>query len=255
MFRKIKSNLGIYTMKSRVSACILVMLLFPLMGRAQDTIVTDYKNTVKVNSAALLLSNLSLLYERKLNTHWTVLTGAGYRWGGSVPKAFGLGEVIVSSKTNGITGFSITPEVRYYFNFCECGGPPSGFYAGLYGRYTKYWGSLNFHFWNGSEYKEALVASNLRELGAGLQLGYQFVFKQRWTVDIMFAGPRLSTYKLSGNLDSEDMEALISIIEEEINKKLDWLGMDPISIDPSTEFETNFGFRNFRYAIGFGILF
>jgi hypothetical protein len=89
----------------------------------------------------------------------------------------------------------------------------------------------------------------------GLQLGYQFIFKQRFLVDLAFAGPRLSTYKLKLSIDPNDLEALVPIIEEEINEKLDWLGVDPISIDPSTEFETNFGFRNFRYAIGIGILF
>ena len=242
-------------MKSRVSICIIFFLLFPLMARAQDTIVPDYKNIVKVNTAALLFSNISFLYERKLNEHWTVLAGTGYRWGGSVPKVLGLGDVIVSSETNGITGFSLTPEVRYYFNFCECDGSPSGLYAGLYGRYTKYYGSLTFNVWNGSEYYDALVTSNLRELGGGLQLGYQFIFKQRFTVDIMFAGPRLSNYKLKADLDSEDLEALVSSIEEEINKRRETIGMDPISIDPSSELEASFGFKNFRYAIGIGFLF
>lgn len=242
-------------MKCKVSACILVMLLFPLMARAQDSIVPDYKNIMKVNTAALLFSNVSLLYERKLNEHWTVLAGTGYRWGGSVPKVLGLGDVIVSSETNGITGFSITPELRYYFNFCECGGSPSGLYAGLYGRFTKYYGSLTFNVWNGSEYYDALVTSNLRELGGGLQLGYQFIFKQRFTVDFMFAGPRLSTYKLKADLDSDDLEALVSAIEEGINERRAAIGMDPISIDPSAELEANFGFKNFRYAIGVGFLF
>ena len=242
-------------MKCRVSACILVMLLFPLMARAQDSIVPDYKNIVKVNTAALLFSNVSLLYERKLNEHWTVLAGTGYRWGGSVPKVLGLGDVIVSSETNGITGFSITPELRYYFNFCECGGSPSGFYTGLYTRFTKYYGDLTFNVWNGSEYYDALVTSNLRELGGGLQLGYQFIFKQRFTVDFMFAGPRLSTYKLKADLDSDDLEALVSAIEEGINERRAAIGMDPISIDPSAELEANFGFKNFRYAIGVGFLF
>jgi len=242
-------------MKSIVSASIILMLLIPMLARGQDTIVPDYKNIVKINTAALLLNNASLLYERKLNEHWTVLAGAGYRWGGSTPKAFGLGEIIVSNNTSGIRGFSITPEIRYYFNFCECGGSPSGLYAGLYGRYTKYYGDLTFNIWNGSEYYDALVTSNLRELGGGLQLGYQFIFKQRWTVDFMFAGPRLSTYKFKADLESNDLEALVDAIEEEVNKRLEAIGMDPISIDPSTELEANFGFRNFRYAIGFGILF
>ncbi|NOR34275.1 MAG: DUF3575 domain-containing protein [Bacteroidales bacterium] len=225
------------------------------MARAQDSIVPDYKNIVKVNTAALLLSNVSLLYERKLNEHWTVLTGAGYRWGGSVPKVLGLGDVIVTSNSAGITGFSFTPEIRYYFNFCECGGSPSGLYAGLYGRFTKYYGDLRFNVWNGSEYYEALVTSNLREFGGGLQLGYQFIFKQRWAVDFMFAGPRLSNYKLKADLESDDLEALVSAIEEGINERRAAIGMDPISIDPSAELETNFGFKNFRYAIGIGFLF
>jgi len=242
-------------MKSIISASIILMLLFPTLVRGQDSIVPDYKNIVKVNTAALLLSNVSLLYERKLNEHWSVLAGAGYRWGGSVPKALGLGEVIVSSSTSGITGFSITPEIRYYFNFCECGGFPSGLYTGLYGRYTKFYGDLTFNVWNGSEYYQALVSSNLREFGGGLQLGYQFIFKQRWTVDFMFAGPRLSTYKFKADLESDDLEALVDAIEEEINKLRESIGMDPVSIDPSTELEANFGFINFRYAIGFGILF
>ncbi len=242
-------------MKSIITASIILMLLFPMLVGAQDSIVPDYRNIVKVNIAALLVSNVSLLYERKLNEHWSLLTGAGYRWGGSVPKAFGLGEVIVSSNTSGITGFSITPEIRYYFNFCECGGSPSGLYAGLYGRYTKFYGDLAFSVWDGSEYYQALVTSNLREFGGGLQLGYQFIFKERWTVDFMFAGPRLSSYKLKADLESDDLEELVSAIEDEINEKLEWLGMDPISIDPSSELEANFGFRNFRYAIGIGILF
>ncbi len=242
-------------MKSIITASIILMLLFPMLVGGQDSIVPDYRNIVKVNIAALLVSNVSLLYERKLNEHWSLLTGAGYRWGGSVPKAFGLGEVIVSSNTSGITGFSITPEIRYYFNFCECGGSPSGLYAGLYGRYTKFYGDLAFSVWDGSEYYQALVTSNLREFGGGLQLGYQFIFKERWTVDFMFAGPRLSSYKLKADLESDDLEELVSAIEDEINEKLEWLGMDPISIDPSSELEANFGFRNFRYAIGIGILF
>ena len=244
-------------MNRKVSICLIIVLFVPLMARAQDSIVPDYKNIMKVNTAALLFSNISLLYERKLNEHWTVLAGTGYRWGGSAPKVFGLGDVIVSSETNGIRGFSITPEVRYYFNFCECGGSPSGLYAGLYGRFTKYYGNLNFNLWNGSEYYQALVVSNLRELGLGLQLGYQFVFKQRWSVDLMFAGPRLSSYKLNADVDSDDFDALVSALEENINEKLDWLGMDPISIDPSSsgELEAQFGFKAFRYAIGIGFMF
>lgn len=242
-------------MKRRVSICMVLVLLSPLMATAQVKTVPAYKNGVKLNTAALILNNASLLYERSLNNHWTVQAGAGYRWGGSIPKAFGLGSLIVTSNSKGLRGYSFTPEVRYYFNFCECGGSPSGLYAGLYTRLTKLYGELSFHYWNGTDFIDALGASNFRELGVGLQIGYQLIFKERFLVDFMFAGPRLSTNRIRFTLDSDDVEALVPIIEEEINKRLDWLGMDPISINPSPEIETNFGFKNFRYAIGIGILF
>lgn len=242
-------------MKRVTFLCLVFVLLSPLIVAAQMKTVSENKNAVKLNTAALVLNNVSLLYERNLNNHWTVQAGAGYRWGGSIPKAFGLGSLIVTSNSKGLRGYSLTPEVRYYFNLCECGESPSGLYAGLYTRFTKLYGDLNFHYWNGTDFIDALVVSNFRELGGGLQIGYQLIFKERFLVDFMFAGPRISTNKIRFTLDSNDIEELVPIIEEEINKRLEWLGMDPISINPSPEIETTFGFRNFRYAIGIGFLF
>ncbi len=92
-------------------------------------------------------------------------------------------------------------------------------------------------------------------MGAGIQLGYQFIFKERFSVDFMFAGPRLSTYRLKCSINSDYAEELAPIIEEEINRRLEWLGMDPITITPSAEIDTRVGFRNFRYAVAFGFMF
>jgi hypothetical protein len=143
----------------------------------------------------------SLLYERNLNEHWSLQLGAGYRWGGGIPKAFGLGSLIVTSNSRGIRGFSITPEVRYYFNFCECGGSGTGLYAGLYGRYTSLYGDLTFNYWSEDQYIDVATAGNFHEMGGGLQFGYLFKIKNRFVVDIMFAGPRLASNKISFSID------------------------------------------------------
>lgn len=239
--------------KSFIVLSLTIILSAPVQSQpGSDTL---YKNTVKINSVAIALNNISLLYERELNPHWSVTLGAGYRWGGSLPKAFGLGDVIVSSSTKGLRGYSFTPEVRYYFNFCGCGSGQTGFYAGAYGRYTRFYGDLTFNVWNGSDYVDVGGAGNFRELGLGLQLGYQFVFAKRFTVDLMFAGPRRSFNKLELSLDSRYLEEVIPLIEEEINQRLEWLGMDPISIDAQPEVEAKFGFTNFRYGVGIGYRF
>ena len=54
-------------MKRKVLICLIIIFIVPLMARAQDTIVPEYKNNVKINTAALIFDNISLLYERKLN--------------------------------------------------------------------------------------------------------------------------------------------------------------------------------------------
>ena len=58
-------------------------------------------------------------------------------------------------------------------------------------------------------------------------------------------------------MDSDYVGELAPIIEDEINKRREWLGMDPISIEPSSsgEVEAQFGFKAFRYAVGIGFRF
>jgi len=242
-------------MKTKVRICLYAILLMPFLASAQVKAPNAFKNSAKINLAAMVLNNVSFLYERNLNEHWSLQAGAGYRWGGDIPKVFGLGDLVVTGYSQGIIGFSITPEVRYYFNLCDCGKPNTGLYAGLYGRFTRLYGNMDLHYWSESEYVDVATFGSLRELGGGLQIGYQFVIKERFVVDLMFAGPRLSSNKINFSLESDYLDEVLPLIEEKINEKLEWFGMDPISIDPSADMEVKFRFQYFRYAIGFGILF
>jgi hypothetical protein len=234
---------------------VITALLIGIPVFSQTSTDSTFKNTLKLNGAAVLLNNISLLYERDVKKNWTVQLGAGYRWGGGIPKALGLDDVVVSSSTRGIRGYSVSPELRYYFNYCDCGGPKTGFYAGLYARHTRLWGDTRINVWNGSDYVDVGGLSNLREFGGGLQLGYQFVFKGRFVVDLMFAGPRRSHMRLDLELESDFIEEAIPVIEEEINKRLEWFGKDPITLDVHPEVSYSFGFTNFRYAVGIGYRF
>lgn len=233
----------------------ICLLLASSSMLAQSTEVEFYNNAIKVNSMALAFKNISAQYERRLTDHWSVIMGAGYKWGGKIPKVVGLGEVVITSETAGVRGFSLTPEARYYFNFCNCGGSHTGFYAGLYTRLTRFYGDVAFNFWDGSQYVDVAGAGKMRELGAGIQLGYQFIFKKRFIVDLMFAGPRTSFNRLTLSVDSDYAAEVIPIIEEEINKRLEWVGRDPISIPVAADTRVKFGFTHFRYALGIGYIF
>ena len=95
----------------------------------------------------------------------------------------------------------------------------------------------------------------MQEYGVGLQLGYQFTIKKRLIIDLLFMGPRTSFQRLKLELDSQFASEIIPRIEEEINERLDWWGMDPISIPTDANAVIDFRFPNFRYAIGIGFLF
>ncbi len=241
-------------MKKFIFTLLLTMIVGIVTISAQPVKDTTLHNTIKLNVVSGYFRNLSLFYERQMNPKWSLQMGAGYKFGGSIPKIIGAGNVVLTSNTGGIKGFSFTPEVRYHFKNCEC-GDRTGLYAGLYGRYTRFYGDMTFNYWNGSQYIDVGGAGNLREMGLGLQLGYQFTFKKRFILDLMFMGPRLSFNRLTIDLDSDFAADVIPLIEEELNKRLEWLGMDPVSIPTSPSATVKFHMTNFRYGIGIGYLF
>ncbi len=237
-----------------------MLLIFPVLAvnpllsqESQDTI---YRNIVKINMAAAVFRNVSLFYERQFNDRWSAQLGAGYWIGGQIPAFMGLGDFVIESKSQGIRGFSITPEARYHFGNCDC-GDQTGLYLGLYGRLTKYYGDVTFNYWNesSSSYIDVGGAGDIREFGAGLQLGYQFTIKKRILVDFLFMGPRLSFYRLNLEVDSDFASRIIPQIEEEINERLDWWGIDPISIPVDASTVVDFRFNSLRYAIAIGYMF
>jgi hypothetical protein len=231
----------------------LVFFLLPMRG--QDTLQLKYPHTVKLNLiSALVFQKASLGYEYMINPRWSVLAGGGYKFGGKIPKALGLNDFVLTSNTSGIRGFTLNGVGRYHFKTCDC-EVPTGLYAGVYATTTRHWGELAFLWWNGTEYVDVGGAGEIWEWGIGLQLGYQVVIRERFLLDFMFMGPRTSFQRLNMKLDSQFAAEVIPLIEEEINKRLDWWGLDPVSIPTDAELSVDFRFNNFRYAIGVGYRF
>lgn len=231
---------------------ILVLYSNPILS--QDIKDTIYRNTAKVNLASWVFRKVTLGYEHYFNDRWSAQLEAGYKVGGKIPKFMGLGEFVIASESGGLKGYSVSSTARYHFGNCNC-GDRTGLYSGVYINHIKLWGDLSFNYWNGDRYIDVGGAGDLQEYGIGLQLGYQLVFNKRFLVDLMFMGPRTSFQRLKLELDSQFAEDVIPLVEDEINKRLDWFGIDPISIDPDASAVVDFRFNNFRYAISFGFLF
>ncbi len=240
-------------MQKSIYFLLFCILLSPGLT-AQDTKDSVKRNEIKLNLVASQFRNISLYYEHLLNENWSLQLGAAYKIGGQIPKFVGLGELVISSPTGGVAGYSFTPEVRYYFrNFSEPVG--QGLYLGGYTRYTYFFGEVLFQYWDGNEYLDLEAAGNLSEFGLGLQLGYKVVLKEKWVIDLMFMGPRASLNWVGMELESEFAEEVIPKIEAEINKRLEGLGMEPISLPTEAGAHTRFNMINFRFALAIGYRF
>jgi hypothetical protein len=221
---------------------------------AKDSLSPGYRNTAKVSLVAAYFRKLTLYYERELNDRWSVQMGAGYKFMGKFPKFTGLGDFSLISESRGLKGFSLTPEVRYKFWNNDC-AQQSGLYLGGYGNVTRLYGDLTFMYWDGEHYIDVGGAGDFWEYGIGLQLGYQLTLGKHWAIDLMFMGPRLSRDVLKFQLDSQYVEEVIPLIEEELNKRLEWMGQEPVSIPTDADVRVAFNFRGFRYTVCVGYRF
>jgi hypothetical protein len=89
---------------------------------------------------------------------------------------------------------------------------PRGVYLGPYLTYLSFKNGRTISVDNEGTIEEAVLDSKLGVLNIGVQLGYQFVLNNRWTIDLIFVGPSVSNYyakfDLDGNytFDPEDVQ-------------------------------------------------
>ena len=77
-------------------------------------------------------------------------------------------------------------------------------------------------FDGGDSPQEATSTSKMGLYSLGAQLGYQFVFNDRWTIDLVLVGPSLTRYdlrmKLDGDYDFDPNEVQQQIVDALMGK-------------------------------------
>lgn len=179
------------------------------------------RNVLKWNLTPMMWSykNFNLSYERTTSNHGSFSVNAGYFivpiLNGSLADSFNI------KNTNKNYGFSISGDKRYYFKKRNVSPAPDGLYWGIFGS-VHYTGFENtFEVVNSELAKgDLILKGNLAIFSAGVELGYQFVFKNNLTVDLIFMGPALSSYSgklgISGDLqvdkESEYLQGIYDAI-------------------------------------------
>jgi len=237
---------------------LLLSTVQPAFCQEESTQPKIRKNTIRMNITNPMIFGKSYIlnYERIVRPNQSFAIGVGSF---SLPKvsSLDLGSEynISSSADNG--GFNISAEYRFYQSKLNKFDAPRGVYIGPYAAFNKTHRSISMtstgvvgQFDAGYEFRVAT---------AGFQLGYQFVFWERVSLDMILFGPGISGYsfktELSTTLDPSKEEELFQKINDAIAARIP--GWDNV-IEPG-EMQKNEVFRTtsagFRYMVMLGFRF
>jgi hypothetical protein len=159
-----------------------------------------------------------LSYERVINARrsWSVIFG--YQ---RLPNQGVFSSSVVVQKDSYASGLKLGAEYRFYLAKENKFAAPHGVYIGPYFSYNRFRNERTIEVTSGTVPETADLTSSFSVYNLGVQLGYQFVFNDRWIIDLSFMGPSFSYYQakfdLSGNYtfdpDNVTNEILKSLIE------------------------------------------
>jgi hypothetical protein len=219
------------------------------------------KNSVKINLTNPMVFGTDCFmvgYERTIGDHQSFSVNIG-RF--SMPRLFNINTDSIKdlSKTVNSKGFHMSGDYRFYLTKENKFNSPHGVYIGPYATYNSY--SRDFKLTaNTQSFTGDLNADfSFRVASVGFQLGYQFVFWKRVSLDMVLFGPGFAAYKinadLSTTLDPDKESELFQKINQALSEKIP--GYDLV-LNPGT-FERTGSYNTtgagFRYVVMLGILF
>jgi hypothetical protein len=264
-------------MKFRTILILTVVFLLPykilFAFHVEDTVTSEkpisgdvkltpyHKNVIKINPTPMLLfsqvSNITLNYERVLFKNQSVSIQAGYLLIPRITDDTIRNLVALTGADK--QGVNLALEYRYYPSLRNRRPAPDGLYIGGYLSYYGFKWKNSFDVLNTTVDQKGHLKGALNVMNLGMELGYQFVFWKRFTVDLLMFGPSLSYYhydlSVSAGLDPE----LLQQLDEELVKRLidrfpslgEIFSSDGLTISGSKS-QLSIGFR---YAIMLGFHF
>jgi len=189
----------------RILLILIIAISLSLDINAQDTLVSKYKNTIRWNMTPMAVvgpKSLVLGYERMVKPWQSFSINIGYLE--LAPYVNEEGEVVEFFDKSKDRGIDISADYRFYFKKRNKFAAPDGLYWGPYAAYYGLWKDASLNIIDkGAVKNTANMTGSFNMISGGVQLGYQFVIKERFTIDLILMGPSLTYYSLDANIDFE----------------------------------------------------
>lgn len=183
--------------------CIVVLFLATSMpAKAQKGDTTLRRNTIKLDITSYWLYRNAIVfaYERVVKNKpyqtWGITAGIQ-----QFPTVFGTIDNVNITRETSAAGIKLGGEYRFYLQKENKYRAPRGVYLGPYTSFHNYSNDRSIEVDNNGVMEYAELKTDLNILNIGVQLGYQFVLNNRWTIDLVFIGPSISNYSFKTSLD------------------------------------------------------
>ncbi|MBI9035626.1 MAG: DUF3575 domain-containing protein [Bacteroidales bacterium] len=222
------------------------------------------QNVVKWYPLSLGSYSLKFQYERNLAPQHSVALDVKYimplKLGSSLYSPFFKDVDFPTAKA---TGYSLSPEYRYYTKEISAGSLNYGFYLAPYLKYTKI--DLEFEG-NTLEGHDVGVNLDYSAFGGGLGIGYQWVIDNKITVDWLIFGIGVSSYNIAFDYSNTDPSEKFGELKDEIanfeylpgsiGEKLDMKTIEVIGKNAGLiDGMGKFSYMNFKSGLSIGYAF
>ena len=247
-----------------LSICFLLLSCFFITtAQTTDSIVKKEKsrpNLIKLNISAPIIYNNAIMgaYERVLSPNRSINVYGGY-CEFPMPSIISDNDNLKFINNKQKSGFAIGADYRFYLGKLNKYAAPRGVYLAPFMSYYNFTNTRDINYTGGSSPEILETKFNASFFSAGACLGYQFVFKQRFVLDMVMFGPSFTAYKfkvkMDGNIDPDDLsQATIDIIEA-LKERFPGLNGITKNEGVSTNGISQFGAIGFRYSINIGYRF
>ena len=260
-----KSNSVFYTFQSikALALSVIFILIFNYSFASKNDSIGFYgfKNTIRWNLTPMFVigpKSIVLGYERVVGKHQSFSVNLGYLE--LSPMTDREGNPISFFDQNYRGGYDISADYRFYFKNRNKHIAPDGIYWGPYYSMVGLYQDATLNIMDNSVVKNQIQYNGQFNMYAlGVQIGYQFVIKKRFVVDLMLMGPSYSLYsmklgiKYDQQIDPNDpfYEDLWELLSQQKPLVANFLKKG--SFDANGRLK--FGYYGFRYGVQVGYRF
>jgi hypothetical protein len=190
-----------------------------------------HRNVIKFNPTPMLIwsniGNITFSYERLIRKDMSLCFQAGYLLLPKIVSDTVAGLITVSDGDK--HGVNLAFDYRYYPMARNRRPAPDGLYLGGYLSYYGFRFSNNLDILGSDMDQSGTLTGRLNVFNLGVNVGYQFIFWKRFSLDLLMFGPSVSYYHgklgLEGNLDPGEIEEIDEELVNAVIEQFPWISV------------------------------